>query len=72
MGWWSIKSCLWHDSPNGIREHAPPENYENLDSRKHVFLDFGAKIDPIGGIWNLELFPVNTDKQISHNKASVN
>ena len=38
-----------------------PENFENFDSWKHVFLDFGTNLNT-----------VNTDKQISHNKASVN
>ena len=54
MGRWSIKSCLWHDSPKGVRGHAPPEKFENLDSRKHVFLDFGAKLISLGAFetWN--------------------
>ena len=40
-----------------------------MHPQKNVFLDFGAKLIPF---WHLELFPVNTDKQISHNKAPVN
>ena len=45
----------------GVLGHSLPENFENLDPWKHIFLDFGTNLNT-----------VNTDKQISHNKASVN
>ena len=51
---------------SGVRGHAPPENFENLDSRKHVSLILVQILSHFG---HFKLFPVNTDKQISQNKA---
>ena len=40
-------ACLWHAMPRGVRGHAPPGNFENVDSWRCIFLDFGGKIKGI-------------------------
>ena len=40
-------ACLWHAIPRGVRGHAPLGNFENVYSRRGIFLDLGGKIKGI-------------------------